>query len=292
MLINEICKSCLLHKNLDAYPETADRESKARYQRRLKDILEHCDGCSTPQIAEQIYALQKDAFGVIRDYAKTKRHYNELMLSLYPHMKAQVDASRDRLKAAVQFAMVGNYIDFGASDSVDETALRKQLDEAASVTIDPELLNCFREEVNKARRLVLFTDNCGEIVTDKLLVSVLRQLNPELSVTVIVRGQAVLNDATMEDAMQVHMEEAAQRVIGNGTGMPGNVIGAVLPEAMEEITKADLLIAKGQGNYEGLSGCGLNIFYFFLCKCELFMRRFQVPRFTGIVARESGRVEP
>ena len=286
MLINEICKSCLLRKNIDAYPETADRESIARYQRRLKDILEHCDGCSTPQIAEQIYALQKDAFGVTRDYAKTKRHYNELMLSLYPHMKSRVDASRDRLKAAVQFAMVGNYIDFGASDSVDETALRKQLDEDASVAIDPELLNCFGEEVHKARRLVLFTDNCGEIVTDKLLVSVLRQLNPELSVTVIVRGQAVLNDATMEDAMQVHMEEAAQRVIGNGRGMPGNVIGTGSPEAAQDTRQADLLISKGQGNFEGLSGCGLNIFYLFLCKCDRFMNLFQVPQFTGVMTRE------
>ena len=293
MLINEICKSCLLRKNINVYPKTATRESIERYQRKLRDILEHCDGFSTPQIAEQIYAVQRNAFGIVRDFAATKRYYNDLMLSLYPYMESRVNASEDRLKAAVQYAMVGNYIDFGASDSVDEDVLRKQLDEATSVTIDPEMLECFREEVYKARRLVLFTDNCGEIVTDKLFISVLRQLNPELYVTVIVRGQPVLNDATMEDAIQVRMEEAAQCVIGNGTGMPGNVVGAVSPEAMEEIRKADLLIAKGQGNYEGLSECGLNTFYFFLCKCELFMRRFNVPRFTGILTWELNKaVEP
>ena len=287
MLINASCKSCLLRKNINAYPLDASRESILSYQGKLRDILDHCDGLSTPQIAEQIYALQKDAFGAVRDYSALKKYYNELMLSLYPYMEARVNASEDRLKTAVQYTMVGNYIDFGASESVDENVLRAQLDEAASVNIDPDMLDCFRTEVLKARRLVLFTDNCGEIVTDKLLVSVLRRLNPGLFVTVIVRGRPVLNDATMEDARQIGMEEAAQRVIGNGRGMPGNVIGAVSGEAMEEIRKADLLAAKGQGNYEELSECGLNIFYFFLCKCEMFMRRFNVPQFTGIITSES-----
>ena len=118
------------------------------------------------------------------------------------------------------------------------------------------------------------------------MISTLRDINPNLYISVIVRGKPVLNDATLEDAKYVHMEEVAQKVIGNGTGMPGNVIGAISQEAMDEVEKADLLISKGQGNYEGLSGCGLNIYYFFLCKCEMFMRRFDVEQFTGIMTRE------
>ena len=82
------------------------------------------------------------------------------------------------------------------------------------------------------------------------------------------------------------MGEVAQSVIGNGTAMPGNVLSAVSQEARSEIEQADLLISKGQGNYEGLSGCGLNIFYLFLCKCERFIDRFHVPQFTGIMTRE------
>ena len=137
-----------------------------------------------------------------------------------------------------------------------------------------------------AKRLVYFTDNCGEIVTDKLLISTFRDINPDLHITVIVRGKPVLNDATLEDAKHIHMEDVAQKVIGNGTGLPGNVIGAISQEAMTEVENADLLISKGQGNYEGLSGCGLNIYYLFLCKCEMFMRRFGVEQFTGIMTRE------
>mgnify|MGYP000048127381 FL=1 len=105
----------------------------------------------------------------------------------------------------------------------------------------------------------------------------------------IVRGKPVLNDATLEDAKYIHMEDVAQKVLGNGTGLPGNVVGAISKESMDEVENADLLISKGQGNYEGLSGCGLNIYYLFLCKCEMFMRRFGVEQFTGIMARENNK---
>ena len=289
MLINETCKSCLLGQNMEKYPDHASSDQIRTYQDAVRQIIADCDGLSTPQIAEQMYALRSEMFGPDRDYPGIKRHFNELMLSLLPYMEQQVKAAADPLKMAVQYAMAGNYIDFGAMKNVEEGRLREQLDQASDIRIDPQLLECFREEVLKARRMVLFTDNCGEIVTDRLLLSVLRKMNPAMYVTVILRGRPVVNDATPEDALQIRMEEAADRVIGNGTGMPGNVIDVLSGEVKEEIGRADLLVSKGQGNYEGLSGCGLNVFYLFLCKCDLFMKRFHVPRFTGIMTREQIR---
>lgn len=275
-----------MRQKINAYPKDADQKDITIYQREVREIIDHCDGLSTPQIAEKIYALRSDLFGEALDYATIKSRFNHLMLSMLPYMRQQVTEAEDPLKMAVQYAMAGNYIDFGVLSNVNETELRKQLDEAVHTTIEPEMLESFRTEMLRARHLVYFTDNCGEIVADKLLISVLREMNPNLTVTVIVRGLPAINDATLEDAAQIGMGEAASRVIGNGAGMPGNVIGAISEEAMDEISRADVLIAKGQGNYEGLSGCGLNIFYFFLCKCELFMRRFKVPQFTGIMTRE------
>ena len=286
MVISEDCRQCLLRKNINKYPEHAAPAEIQAYQNAVRDIIEHCDGLSTPQIAEKMYSLRNDLFGYGDIYSEIKRHFNDLMLTLLPYMEKNVKAASDQLKMAVQYAMAGNYIDFGALAKVDENDLRRQLDEAADIAIDPAMLDSFREELLRAHRLVYFTDNCGEIVTDKLLISTIRRLNPDMRVTVIVRGKPAVNDATMEDAVQVRMEEAAHRVIGNGTGMPGNVLGAISDEAMSEIKAADLLVAKGQGNYEGLSECGLNIFYLFLCKCELFTRRFNVPQFTGIMTRE------
>ena len=242
-----------------------------------------------PQVAEKMDNLRQELFGNVMDYTEIKQYYNQLMLDHFPYMKNKVDTSENHLKTAIQYAMVGNYIDFGALENVNEDELKAQLDEAININIDSKLLDVFKNDLVNAKRLVYFTDNCGEIVTDKLLISTLRDINPNLHITVIVRGKPVLNDATLEDAKYIHMEDVAQKVIGNGTRLPGNVIGAISKESMDEVENADLLISKGQGNYEGLSRCGLNIYYLFLCKCEMFMRRFGVEQFTGIMARENNK---
>ncbi len=287
MLINENCKKCQIRKNMNAYPAGASPELIEIYQSGVRDILDKCDGLSTPQVAEKMYDLRRKLFGADKDYSEIKSYYNSLMLSLLPYMEQKVRDAEDSLTMAVQYAMVGNYIDFGAMENVDESVLRMQLDQAANIAIDEGVLNSFRNDILSARQMVYFTDNCGEIVTDRLLISTIRGLAPEIEVTVIVRSKDAVNDATIEDAGQIRMEETANRVIGNGNGMPGNVISEMSPEAMNVTENADILVSKGQGNYEGLSGCGLNIYYLFLCKCEAFMKRFDVPQFTGIMTHEN-----
>lgn len=286
MVISEYCKQCQIKRNMVKYPANASAEQIKRYQDEVQEIVKNSDGYTTPQVSEKMNALRQEIFGSVRDYTDIKKHYNQLMLDYFPYMEEKVDAAENHLKMAIQYAMVGNYIDFGALENVNERELKEKLDEAVNIHLDAQMLDTFQEDILHAKRLVYFTDNCGEIVTDKLLISALREINPKLYITVIVRGKPVLNDATLEDARDVHMEEVAQKVMGNGTGMPGNVIGAISKEAMDEVESADVLISKGQGNYEGLSGCGLNMYYFFLCKCEMFVRRFEVEQFTGIMTRE------
>lgn len=286
MIISEYCKECQIKRNMANYPVGASKEQIKRYQNAVQEIVKNCDGEATPQISEKMNALRQEIFGSVVDYTEIKKHYNQLMLDYFPYMVEKVDAAENHLKMAIQYAMVGNYIDFGALENVNEQELKEKLDEAVNIHLDAQMLDTFQEDIIHAKRLVYFTDNCGEIVTDKLLISVLREINPNLYIAVIVRGKPVLNDATLEDARDVHMEEVAQKVMGNGTGMPGNVIGAISKEAMDEVESADVLISKGQGNYEGLSGCGLYMYYFFLCKCEMFMKRFNVEQFTGIMTRE------
>ena len=286
MIINEKCKIWQIKRNNNRYPVDATEEKIKEYQYKVNEIVKNSDGLTTPQVAEQMDNLRKELFGNTMDYTEIKQHYNKLMLDYFPYMENRVSTSENHLKMAIQYAMVGNYIDFGAFENVNDIELKDKLDEAVNIQIDSNLLTDFHKEIVNANRLVYFTDNCGEIVTDRLLIATLRDINPDLYISVIVRGKPVLNDATLEDAKYVHMEDVAQKVIGNGTGMPGNVIGAISQEAMDEVENADLLISKGQGNFEGLSGCGLNIYYFFLCKCEMFMRRFGVEQFTGIMTKE------
>ena len=139
--------------------------------------------------------------------------------------------------------------------------------------------------MKQGRKAVYITDNCGEVVLDKLLMEEMKRENPELSFTCIVRGAPVHNDATMEDALQVGLSSVS-RVIPNGSWMNGTVLSQLSQEAREAIMAADLIISKGQANHETLLGSGLNVFYLFLCKCELFVERYGCPLFTGVLVRE------
>jgi len=286
MLLNEGCVACLLRRKLDNYPAGAAPEAVAEYRRRVRAVIENGRGFSSPEVNADISAIYREYFGPERDYTDVKRRFNALMLELEPSIQADVDAAPDPLARAVQYAMVGNYIDFAALGDIDEGELRRRLCAVDGMAVDPAVLEELRGAVLSARRLTLFTDNCGEIVTDKVLLRTLRQLNPTLEVAVIVRGVPVVNDATVEDAEQVGMDAVAHRVLGNGCDLPGAVLTRISGDALAEVDAADLIISKGQANYEGLSGCGRNIFYIFLCKCELFINRFNVPQFSGVLTRE------
>ena len=286
MRLNEGCVACMLGKKLGAYPAGAAPQAVAEYQRRVREAVESGRAYSSPVVVSRISAIYRELFGPERDYTAIKRRFNALMLGLEPAIQAEVDAAPDPLARAVQYAMAGNYIDFAALGDIDEGELGKRLAVAREMTVDPAMLEALRREALSARRLALFTDNCGEIVADKVLLRVLGRLNPALEITVIVRGAPVVNDATLEDAAQVGLGDVARRVIGNGCDLPGTVLEYLGPEARDAADAADVWIAKGQANYEGLSGCGRNVFYIFMCKCDLFTRRFGVSRFSGVLTLE------
>ena len=130
----------------------------------------------------------------------------------------------------------------------------------------------------------MLTDNCGEVVLDKLLIAQIMRVNPKAQVTAIVRGYPTSNDATMEDARQVGLDRVT-RVIGNGSDIAGTVPSLVNEETQAALRDSDLVISKGLANYETLSGRGANIYFLFLCKCQLYVDLFEVPLYTGMVVR-------
>lgn len=245
---------------------------------------------------EAITDIRREVFGtaaseVERDYGAIKSHFNRLMMELVASegIYNRVWSEEDPLRAALGYAMTGNFIDFGAMDSVDEGKLRALLSEASDrVDAADPAYESLRRKLAAARRLTLLTDNCGEIVLDKLLTEVIHALYPALEITVLVRGGDVLNDATMEDAAEVGFHRLAGiRVMGNGDRLAGTDICRISPEAREFLLGADLILAKGQGNYETMRGCGLPVYYAFLCKCRFFADRFGVPVYTGMLVRET-----
>ena len=155
----------------------------------------------------------------------------------------------------------------------------------SSEALDEKEYENFLRDLSSARKLVYLTDNCGEVVLDKLAVRILKEQYPDLDITVIVRGYPVVNDATMEDAEEIGLTDLV-KVIGNGSNVGGTWIPGINAEARELLYDADLIIAKGQGNFETLNDCGLNIYYLFLCKCDLFQRRFHAENLQGMFLNE------
>ena len=160
-----------------------------------------------------------------------------------------------------------------------------QLFERENDILDEQEYQNFCMEMEKAKNVVYLLDNCGEIVLDKLVIRILKQRFPKMQITAVVRGSEVVNDATMEDAVMTGLTDETE-VIGNGDEVAGTILSRVSAEAGEKINAADVIIAKGQGNFESMYGCGLNVYYLFLCKCDWFMRKFHAERFQGMFVNE------
>lgn len=286
MRMNENCKACLLGRNFSKYPSGATEESIKEYQNALERIIDENKMKSAPEVVEHIKRARYEYFGIKEEFSDVKRHFNSLMLSYEDELKRRVFASADPVKCAVQYAMAGNFIDFGAFPDVQDDKLKEFLEAADKASVDGKVLCKLKEELYKAKRLVYFTDNCGEIVADKIFLEVIKSIYPHIHTTAIVRGEPVLNDATLDDAKDVGLDKAVSKLIDNGYGIAGNVVQRLKPEALEEVQNADVLISKGQGNFESLGGCKLNIYYIFMCKCELFTKRFNVPLYSGMLVRE------
>ncbi len=286
MRLSADCMSCMIRRQAENIRDYPDEEKKARYFREVLRLVGNApeDACA-PAVTERVNLLHETFFGNPYSFRELKEKYNRVMLEREQDIAAEIAASADPLRAALQFARVGNYIDFGAMGSVDDKKLSSLLARAQEEEIDDLEYDSFRRDLETAAKLVYCTDNCGEIVLDKLLIAELQKRYPEVEITVLVRGYEVLNDATLEDAEQVGLTKLA-RTLGNGSRAAGTVLNAVSREAFQALEEADVTVAKGQGNFESLHGCGRNIYYLFLCKCDWFTRRFGLERFQGVFINE------
>ena len=286
MRLKPECISCLLKSRLDFAPEDTPVEKKIEYmQRVLRAISELELHESAPVVVLTINQIQKEMFGVTEDFTDVKVYFNDLMMSKVPELQKNLEASEDAMKLAIQYAITGNYIDFGAMNHVDETILQKYMDDAKDIEVDAVEYAALQEDIANAKSIVYLTDNCGEVVLDKLLMAEIGKRNPNAKITAVVRGADVLNDATVIDAEQVKLHEVAE-VMGNGSDIAGTFLESISDEARELLENADVILAKGQANFETMQECGLNAYYIFMCKCEMFAKRFGVPRFTGMLIND------
>lgn len=282
------CVSCLMASSLKKAASVKDERLKLEYVRRICEIFRETDAETEapPLVDAKIIRLRRELLNLQDDYTHIKHSFNQLLLSLYPRLKQRVDASPDPLYAAIQLSMAGNYIDFGVLKDVNEDRLLELLDEAAEKKVDPAEYLRLRDELAAPGELLFLHDNCGEIVLDKLLIETILRLYPGRKIVSVVRGAPVLNDVTLDDAAEVGLTSIVE-VVPNGLPDVAGTELRLLPDSLRtRIENAALVIAKGQGNFETLAGCGLNVYFLFLSKCAGYTDWFGFERFSGILAND------
>lgn len=286
MQANSMCMSCMLSKQEQRVRGFSDEKKKSDYMHQVLEIL-YTRGQmdSAPALAEQMNRLYEKHWGKLQDYTPIKHQYNQLLLENEPELEKWICNSEDNLRECIKYVCAANYIDFSAVTDVNEQTFYQLLEKAKAEEISEEEYQHFKKDLGQAKTLVYLTDNCGEIVLDKIFIQHIKAEFPELKITVIVRGENVINDATMEDAKEVGLTEVV-KCIGNGNGAPGTIRERLSEEAGQVLSEADVIISKGQGNFESLFGEGLNPYYMFLCKCELFVHRFGLQRFESVFMKE------
>ncbi len=286
MHASSMCISCILSKQEKLIRPFEDEAKKSQYLHQVLEIL-YRDGQTrqAPYLAAQIDRLYNDFWGNVEDYAPQKQKYNQLLLGLEKDISQMIYSAEDPVKECIKYVCAANYIDFSAVENVNEDTLKKLLAKAAYETVPADEYAAFRADLGRAASLAYLTDNCGEIVLDKLFIKCMKENFPHLEITVILRGEDVINDATLSDAQEVGLTDLVA-CIGNGNGAPGTILEELSPQAKQILLNADLVISKGQGNFESLYGEGLNPYYLFLCKCELFVRRFGLKQFEAVFKKE------
>lgn len=275
------CIPCFARQVLEAARYVTD--DAAIHERILRSVLREVADMDLsqppPAIAQRVHRNLRGITGVEDPYRAAKNRYNEMAMRMVPGLIAQMERSADPLFFALRFAIAGNVIDLGVKGGIEESEIRLALDQTLSEPFHGDRED-FRKAVFRAKNILYLADNAGEIVFDRLLIE---QLLPK-KITLAVRGMPVLNDATRTDAESVGLHDLVE-VIDNGSDAPGTILEDCSDDFRSCFDAADLIIAKGQGNYETLSEADADIYFLFKAKCPVLADHVGFPVGTHVAIR-------
>ncbi|MBU4443512.1 DUF89 family protein [bacterium] len=273
------CLPCFLQQTLRAGRIATDDEKILKQLlddvgMMLKDIpLDN----TPPETGMLIYQKISQITGNKDPYKVIKKENIDNALSLYPEMEKLVDRSNDKLLTAIKLAIAGNVIDFGVNREFD---IEKEISETLRNELVLKDYEDFKEALDKAKGILYIGDNAGEAVFDKILIEQLKK-----PVVYVVRGRPVINDVTFQDAVSAGIDKVA-RVISSGTPAPGTILKTCNLDFIKLFKSANMVISKGQGNYEGLSGEDRSISFLLKVKCHVIARNIGV-KVGDIILRNS-----
>lgn len=249
---------------------------------QVHDILAKNRTVNNPQLACYIHRAAREVLQVDDLYAEEKKAANEQLLAQYAHWRAVIDGSDDPLATAAKLAVVGNIIDYGAHSATDDVV--GQINNLLKSGLALDGTDDLKAALAKAEKVLYLGDNAGEIFFDRLFLETLKHPN----VYYATRGKAVINDITRDDARLMEMQRWST-VIDNGTDAPSTLLDQCSQEFIEHYYSADLIISKGQGNFEGLMNeKHPNTFFMLIAKCTPIAKMLGVEVGSQIITNKVG----
>jgi len=279
------CIPCMLRQALGAARVISD--DAVMHRRVLNEVSRLIPelplDVTPPEVAQQVYRLVYRLTGSEDPYREEKRRANEIALSLYPHLKRVVADSDEPLLTACKLAIGGNSIDLGP------TSRYADINSIISFALDNGLgiddYDDFRRSICKSRRIMYLGDNAGEVVFDRILIEEIKRTK-EVYVDFVVRESPIINDATILDANLVGLPNVAE-IVSSGSDAPATVLSQCSEKMIELYHASDIIIAKGQGNYESLSLEEGNIFFLLKAKCEVIAGMLGVQIGEAVLKKQS-----
>ena len=283
------CLQCNLRRNLETVRPLGTEEQAMAFAKDLMRLyLEAPEGVASPWFNPPVADLMQKHYGLPIDRMKQEKELsNRFVMERLDLIRQKVENAPDPVFAGLQFAILGNYLDFAAlQGQVSFERLEAMLDKAFDLELDEAAYGKFCADLEAGKKLLYLTDNAGEIGFDRIFAEEIARRYPQLEITFCVRGGPAMNDALKADAELMGIPFP---VIDNGNRVAGTQIDQLSVETMKALEEADVIIAKGQGNVETMYGCGYNVYYAFLVKCERFVAEFGQPKLTPMLLRERNR---
>jgi len=276
MLMALECLPCFLRQALYAARlSTPAADLRQKIVREVARLLPDLDMTSTPpENSMLVYETIARLSGCPDPFLDLKKTSNQRALDLLPRLKEILAAAADPLWAAIRLAMAGNVIDYGAHHDFD---LNQALGDCLAREPAINHYGLLQKDLRTARTVLYLGDNCGELVFDGLVLERLKQ-----EVTLAVKERPIINDALREDALTCGLDRLA-KVMDNGTACPGTPVPLCSPEFQQAFAAADLIISKGQGNFETLSETRAPLYFLLMVKCQVVADH--IAALTGMPAR-------
>lgn len=264
------CFSCLLSQALNVARLSTDNEKVQRQiiDKVLQVLSKSTLDASPPEISQKVYSAIRQITGIKDPYCQAKQDQNKTAMDMAGYLKTMMADAKDPLFFSLKLAIAGNIIDLGTGQKFGDikTVILKAVDTPLSI----DHYSFFKKQIQNVENLLYLGDNAGEIVFDKIFIEQIKR-NHKIKVYFVVRGAPIINDVTLEDAMFVGMGEVAE-VVSNDFDAPGTILSKSSPKIRELLSVSDMVVSKGQGNYESLSTLKENVFFLLKAKCAIVAR--------------------